>query len=133
MFIEKRGNKTLIRFCRKISEDTELELEEDGFVYSWVSGMWIGGTEMYQKWASRIREVKGREGYLKSNGRNLSLCWDCANACSSGCSWSKSFKPVDGWKADRHDIKISSGYNGGLIESYDESYMVYECPQFERG
>lgn len=85
MFIENRGNSTLIRFCRKISENTEAELEKDGFTYSWISGMWIGSANMYQKWASRIREVKGREGYLKSNGKTLSLCWACANACGS-CS-----------------------------------------------
>lgn len=30
--------------------------------------------------------------------RKETLCWTCQNACG-GCSWSKSFTPVEGWDA----------------------------------
>lgn len=45
--------------------------------------------------------------------RILSLCWDCQNACC-GCSWSRSFEPVEGWEAR------PSG----------DSFFVINCPQF---
>lgn len=50
-----------------------------------------------------------------------SLCWDCANA-TGGCSWSQSFEPVEGWKAEREENKLGIG----------ESYRVEECPLFKR-
>ena len=53
-----------------------------------------------------------------------SLCWKCQKSCS-GCSWSKSFKPVEGWTAERRMIKNSP------YESF-ESYFVRECPEFKQ-
>lgn len=51
--------------------------------------------------------------------RRPTLCWECANA-NCGCSWSQSFKPVEGWVA---------------IPTYSKvfrSYIVIECPEFDR-
>ena len=48
------------------------------------------------------------------------LCWSCKN-CIDGCSWSKKFKPVKGWKADKTYIP-----SDGSI-----SYMVHECPKYK--
>lgn len=58
--------------------------------------------------------------------RSQTLCWDCAKACG-GCSWSDHWlhKPVEGWKADRNDIRTKAGYE-------IESYIVMECPEFIR-
>ena len=42
------------------------------------------------------------------------LCNDCGKACNSGCSWSESLTPVEGWK---------------VIES-KPSVIVEECPEF---
>ena len=50
-----------------------------------------------------------------------SLCWDCKHATTNGCSWAKSFTPVDGWKA------IPS------VAGESDSYLVLECPKFEKG
>ena len=50
-----------------------------------------------------------------------SLCWDCKNSTTNGCEWAKSFKPVDGWKA------IPS------VAGESDSYLVLECPKFEKG
>lgn len=56
---------------------------------------------------------------------NLTLCWFCKNAVPNkegtvGCSWSREFKPVKGWKARK--CKNSNG----------DSYRVYECPELVR-
>ena len=53
-----------------------------------------------------------------------SICWDCANACC-GCSWSRGFVPVDGWKAIQKKIKLSGGKT-------TPTYIVCECPRFQR-
>lgn len=57
-----------------------------------------------------------------------SLCWDCANTCTRGCSWADTFTPVAGWIAARHDLHVMSG---GVDRPY-ESYIVLQCPAFER-
>ena len=44
------------------------------------------------------------------------LCWKCAKATNSGCSWSRALEPVDGWEAE---------------EDQRRSYFVYGCPEFE--
>ena len=50
------------------------------------------------------------------------LCWECKNA-TCGCSWSREFRPVEGWVATK--IKASSTH------PY-ETYSVIECPNFVR-
>ena len=50
------------------------------------------------------------------------LCWICNNACGR-CSWSKDYKPVEGWKAKPTKIRFQD------IE--DDSFCVIECPEFE--
>ena len=49
-------------------------------------------------------------------------CWTCQNACNNGCSWSRSFKPVEGWKAEKTYIE-----SNGI---FAESYNVIECPKY---
>lgn len=51
------------------------------------------------------------------------LCWFCEKA-AGGCSWSRKFKPVDGWDAKKTEIM---SWFGGT----QESYLVFSCPQFE--
>lgn len=49
-----------------------------------------------------------------------SLCFKCGN-CVDGCSWSRTFTPVDGWKAEPNYINSDEA----------ESYHVIECPQYK--
>ena len=49
------------------------------------------------------------------------LCWDCEN-CIGGCSWSKDFEPVVGWKAEA----VTNSDNS-------DTYFVHDCPQFKQG
>lgn len=53
------------------------------------------------------------------------LCWRYAKAINNGCSWSASFEPVDGWTAIESNLK-RIGIGG-------TSYLVIDCPEFERG
>ena len=50
------------------------------------------------------------------------LCWECKRACG-GCSWSRDFKPVRGWKAEKTKIARFKDANA-------DSYIVKECPLF---
>lgn len=52
------------------------------------------------------------------------LCWSCRNF-AGGCSWSREFKPVDGWRAR----KIKRLYNVNLKGNHG-SFIVFECPQY---
>lgn len=51
-------------------------------------------------------------------------CWTCQNACNGGCSWSREFKPVDGWKA----IPTYIQENG----EHANSYKIIYCPEYEK-
>lgn len=53
------------------------------------------------------------------------LCWKCKN-CFDGCSWSRSFEPVKGWKAKEDLIRFVRDNE----VTYKTSYFVYDCPEF---
>lgn len=60
-----------------------------------------------------------------------SLCWSCKNAVPGvrkGCLWSREYKPVRGWDAERRDLEIDRCRNGKIV-----SYLVLGCPLFEEG
>ena len=59
--------------------------------------------------------------YLK---KKETLCWTCQKA-TCGCSWSRSFIPVEGWKAEETKI---SGVNTSPVIT--KSYRVIECPEY---
>lgn len=60
---------------------------------------------------------------MKSMGRLLpSICWNCARASDSSCSWSRNFTPVKGWKAVKCNLDIQ--YSDTI------SYNVITCPEF---
>lgn len=50
----------------------------------------------------------------RRSGTAETLCSYCGNACNSGCSWSDSLEPVDGWEA----VQNKNGY------------FVVDCPKF---
>ena len=60
--------------------------------------------------------------------RRMQLCCYCKKF-GGGCSWSRKFEPVEGWKAVPTIIKARNR-NG----KYDiHSYKITECPQYEKG
>lgn len=61
------------------------------------------------------------------------LCFDCKKAVG-GCSWSRTYTPVDGWTAEPTMIK-QDGKMGRLGRANNgiPSYQITQCPQFERG
>ena len=48
-------------------------------------------------------------------------CWTCKNACGR-CEWSREFKPVPGWIAEKTFIES----NG----EYADSYKIIYCPKY---
>lgn len=55
--------------------------------------------------------------------KKRTLCWMCINAVPDGkhgCNWSEFLLPVAGWVVEK---------SKGL----QSSYVVIECPEFERG
>ena len=63
--------------------------------------------------------------------KHSTLCWDCDKACGR-CSWSKNFKPVEGWQAVPTKIfQYTTGQGRKRIAYYTDSFDVYECPEFE--
>jgi hypothetical protein len=65
-----------------------------------------------------------------TKGKKDTICWNCKRA-TGFCSWSEKFIPVKGWKATPTIIKIANRY--GKNKTYDNSFLVHECPLFERG
>lgn len=54
--------------------------------------------------------------------KRMTLCWKCRNATNSGCSWSRSLTPVEGWTAI--EDHLCTNYRDNT------SYLVTDCPQF---
>lgn len=50
-------------------------------------------------------------------------CWTCQNACG-GCSWSRDFEPVKGWKAKPNYLQ-SNGEHAA-------TYKIIECPEYKK-
>lgn len=65
-------------------------------------------------------ESKEQSRNNKQDFHPESLCFKCGN-CVDGCSWSRTFTPVDGWKAEPNYINSDEA----------ESYHVIECPQYK--
>lgn len=54
------------------------------------------------------------------------LCWTCARACG-GCSWSRSFTPVNGWTAEQTELYVDRGE----YETHrTTSYRIKACPLY---
>lgn len=67
----------------------------------------------------------------------MTICWACANAVpdeegTRGCPWSREGKPVEGWTAERRDIRIQPKRPGEERRAV-ESYQVITCPEFVPG
>ena len=48
-------------------------------------------------------------------------CWTCKN-CYGDCNWSRDFKPVPGWIAQKTFIESN--------EEYADSYKILYCPEY---
>ena len=68
---------------------------------------------------------------MRDKRNHCTLCYYCANATTSGCSWSEKGTPVEGWKAKPTKIiNASRIVNGKYIRKYVDSFDVYRCPEF---
>lgn len=67
--------------------------------------------------------VKSKRPSVDYSHEDYQPCWTCKKACG-GCSWSRSFTPVKGWKAEPSFIPS----NG----EFSETYKIIECPLYEK-
>ena len=71
-----------------------------------------------------------QKGYVTATTATRgTLCWHCQNACNSGCSWSRSFKPVKGWEATPTIIKQGTRTKAEN-PFFTKSFFVHKCPEF---
>ena len=71
-----------------------------------------------------------------ADGKSMTLCWKCANACG-GCSWTERdkrtgkvrFQPVEGWKAV--ETKVMMDRHTGGYRRFETSYHVVQCPLYK--
>lgn len=76
-------------------------------------------------YAAIIAGVHSSEVKRKEHPRaSKQPCFSCKKACG-GCSWSRAFKPVQGWKAI--PTKINQGWNTV------ESFHIIFCPEYKEG
>ena len=68
-----------------------------------------------------MRYYRKKKRDINTYYRKDTKCWHCKN-CYGGCSWSREFKPVNGWTAKKTFIPSNN--------EYAESYKVIECPEF---
>lgn len=115
---------TLITFNKRPPQMVRDQLESVGFRYNAQFRTWIGKKNTDK--AVAIADAAVNRGMdVQYYG---TLCWECANATGS-CSWSKSFKPVDGWKAKKTTLNLGySAYSGKPKKAV--SYIVKKCPEF---
>ena len=73
--------------------------------------------------------ARQQEYVTEATAKRGTLCWDCQNACNSGCSWSRSFKPVKGWVATPTIINQGVRTQDG-DPFYTKSFFVHKCPKF---
>ena len=82
---------------------------------------------------TRLKRKMSLDDILTPAGRDEpSICWDCKNSVPSecyGCSWSREFKPVRGWIAQKTHIK-SDEFKAGKRRQQIVSYNVRKCPHF---
>ena len=93
-------------------------------------------TKMAQKFCSDIcrytleqqnRCEKAGYEYMKKQSMSDQPCWDCKKYVN-GCSWSRSFIPIEGWKAEKRILTTARKFEPKI-----ETYRILYCPEFERG
>lgn len=81
-----------------------------------------------------VNYESGQFEHHRSSNRGT-LCWHCAKSCGNmgWCSWSREFKPVDGWEAKSHILSNDISHHGKMSVRKLQSYKVVSCPEFVRG
>lgn len=99
-------------------------------VYEWSKIVGLSKSTIYNRVERGLKAGEclstkrtGHSGNFKSD---YTLCWSCAKACG-GCSWSKDFKPIDGWDAIPTKIRIPDDDGGAR---YVDSFKITACPQY---
>lgn len=69
-----------------------------------------------------MRYNRRKKRDINTYHRKNQPCWTCQN-CYGGCSWSREFKPVNGWIATPSYIASN--------EEYADTYKITYCPEYK--
>lgn len=58
--------------------------------------------------------------------QKVQLCWDCENAYASKCKWVRAGIPIEGWDAEKTEIRNGYGENASTALSY----LIKSCPNY---
>lgn len=106
----------------EIYPSVEIAAKAEGVAEATIRG-WCNGNKK-----SRVFKFEYR-GDSAGGQTSSTLCWHCQNACGH-CSWSREFKPVEGWTAVRHDVVVTHATKENVNKKPVESYIVRKCPEF---
>lgn len=84
-------------------------------------GKYFATKDSKRKYCSKKCRMVAAESRALRRGQ---LCWVCKKATGK-CLWSKSYKPIPGWKAKATIVKDSEGDFS--------SYRIISCPEFVEG
>lgn len=71
-----------------------------------------------------MKYYRKKETVVDYTKEEFQKCWTCKNACG-GCSWSREFKPVDGWTAEPAILV----FDGEKVDTY----KIKDCPEYVFG
>lgn len=59
----------------------------------------------------------------------MNICSECQRPVGS-CSWERSFRPVDGWTAEKATRRFQSTLGGKSFVTQVETFSIKECPLY---
>ena len=123
--IEERGDELVIRLIMVPPNELAEELERYGYRPWWTKRIYSGKghreeiERVLTAWNTRC------ENRTVAEERKETLCWSCALSGYgdlSDCEWERTFTPVEGWTAERHEKHLYTDDDGMNICT--ETYMV---------
>ena len=131
--LEERGETIMIRLTMSPPAVLVDALDKYGYTPWWTKRIFFG--KGHRAEIERILTAWNTqcENRTVVEARRETLCWSCDKSgfgCESECCWERSFLPVEGWKAERHEKRLYKSDTGQTILS--ESFLVLECPLYKK-
>lgn len=120
----RAGGRLYVKFHVEPSRSIIQSLHSLGYTEVPGRNMTFSGTKDKAYVMERLQSWARQKSFRKNGERSGTLCWECGNAYG-GCSWSRTFTPVEGWDA-QYVQRVYKGRDVYVMESYE----VHSCPEF---
>lgn len=120
----KSGERLYIKFHDEPSGRIVQSLRSLGYAEVPGRQMTFSGIKDKAYVMERIQSWAGQREWRSNGERSGTLCWECGNAYG-GCSWSRTFTPVEGWDA-QYVRRVYKSKDAHILDSYE----VHSCPEF---